>query len=310
MLVNSLFRNVLILIALSGVAFISPQALADDQGSRWYDPRSWFDQSGQETAALAEVEAVDHKEAMADVQRNNGRDEIRLKRMIKVATRKQMLGQRMLAGYCLGGAGEQEMAEHMLKQAVEVFESQSAQIKDKPIELKPEVQEKLASIDAIWASLSSAAKGVKDEATATSLVEQTDLLVGESDQLVERIAAKLDRDVGELLSESGRQRMLGQRVSALALCKTTGVSELLVEGKIEAIMADLEQSNRALANRVGPNGYVQRELDAAHTNLEILKATIQAEQLDFYQLLEISDYFVENMSRAARKIADPGKSEA
>jgi hypothetical protein len=280
-------------------------AIADDAQARWYDPRTWTVQSAK---AETEVEATgmihESPGSKGDLDSDSDYEKLRLYRTVNLATRQQMVSQRALAGYCLAELEDQAVASQMLNQSLQVFDSQARRLKGKPVANDPGIHAKLADIEQTWQQLREHADANGRNPSALPLVELTDLLVSETDELVERMIAKLDDDEGVMVAESGRQRMLGQRVAALALCKKTGVSESLVEGKIDIIMADLESSNRELYQRSNGNARVQRELDAAYVKIGHIRETIAAEQWETYRLLEVSDFFVESMNRATRKLAD------
>ncbi|QOC23030.1 hypothetical protein IC757_02395 [Wenzhouxiangella sp. AB-CW3] len=219
-----------------------------------------------------------------------------------------MMGQRKLAGYCLGGQEDRTVSSRMLEQSSRVFSSQADRLAGKPAAGAPDVGEKLVAIKTIWEAILNATQSDLDAPTATTLVELSDQLVTDTDQLLSMLVGQLDDadPFGRLVAESGRQRMLGQRTAALALCKRKGVTASLVEGKIGTIMADLEQSNRNLHAEVAVGKRVQRELDAAHTKLRHMKDLIASDQWTTHEMLETSDLFIDSMNRATSKLAEAG----
>ena len=308
-----LFKAVLSLSLTLMLGIMSAPSLADDAQSRWYDPRTWAMQATQAHTGQATGTDGELFDRDGDVDQDNFKsdyEKLRLYRTINLASRQQMVGQRMLAGYCLGGLEDRAVADHHLNQSLRVFESQSERLKDKPVAGDTGIRATLEDIDETWNTLLHQAENSSRSSSAMPLIELTDLLIVKTNQLVERIVAKLDDDEAAMISESGRQRMLGQRVAALALCKKIGASESLVESKIDAIMLDLESSNRMLHERTNVNAQVRRELETAHTKIEHMRETINAGQWDNFRLLEISDFFVESMNRASRKLADSAAQKA
>ena len=175
---------------------------------------------------------------------------------------------------------------------------------------EPDVRERLVAIEELWQQLVSAAEeGQTEIQSAQILIELTDGLVTESNQLVERIISKLEDRHGKLLAESGRQRMLGQRVASLALCKKAGVSEGLVEGKVDDLLRDLEESNRELKAEVGDETALQSELDTAYRKIEELGGVVRGDEWNPYRLLETKDHFVEGMNRTADKVTRAATSD-
>ncbi len=292
-----------LLLATLLTGMVSSAAAATEASEpRWYDPRSWLTSSAQ--ASTPDTPSADQAQANGE----KDYEDQRLHRTINLASRQQVMGQRMLAGYCLAGQQDSSVSSHMFNQAAKVFESQADRLAGKPVAGDPEIKEKLDEIKLTYRSLLEASEVALDATAATTLVELSDRLVTETDELLAQLVMRLDDNLGGLVAESGRQRMLGQRAAALALCKKKGVSASLVEGKIDVIMTDLEQSNRALHASNSFSHPIKRELDAAFTKLGHMKDLIADDQWDSHRMLEATDLFVESMNRATRKLADAGLS--
>ena len=160
---------------------------------------------------------------------------------INRAGRQRMLSQRMAKAWLAVGQGvEVSRAERVLKDSIALFDRQLGELK--AYAPTPQILATYAAMDATWADYKrSLMLGPPQRARAEDVIALDAKVLRLAHQGAQQLESCSGRNLGKLVSLSGRQRMLSQRAAKFYLSRSWGV-------QIADQMAELNQARKDFAD--------------------------------------------------------------
>ncbi len=165
---------------------------------------------------------------------------------INQAGTQRMLTQRMLKDYALIGMGvEFGSPETDLQEIMERFETTLSELNVFPINNK--VTASLTEISSLWEPIRVVLSAKPRQDQSKKLQRDLDVLLQACNKTTLLIAEASGDDSGEIISMSGRQRMLSQRLAGLYMLRVWGVDDSDFTKKLALTMNEFGTAHKTLS---------------------------------------------------------------
>jgi hypothetical protein len=195
---------------------------------------------------------------------------INLEDAINKAGHQRMLTQRMLKSYCMKGLDVQaDVAHEQLTTSVALFDEQLNEL----ILYSPNqiVKKKLKRVESLWRPVRAMITGPVNRNSAEAILQKNDALLLAADAVVKQLEKLSSTPHGRLVSISGRQRMLSQRLAKFYMLRAWGVDNTIIlveENKAEeAFRKAMEMLMQAKENTTS----ISNALKQANMQWDLLK---------------------------------------
>ncbi|HLD66357.1 MAG TPA: type IV pili methyl-accepting chemotaxis transducer N-terminal domain-containing protein [Pseudomonas sp.] len=179
---------------------------------------------------------------------------------MNLAGMQRMLSQRIAKSYLMIGADvRSEVATQQLDQSIARFESNYLALSE--YAGNPDIADALETIGVTWQAYRELALSRPDREHAIPLLQLSDQLLAQGEQLVQLIERHTGSRNARLVNRSGRQRMLSQRIAKLYLALSWRLP-------IAGLEADLQKATEEFE-------VAQQELLAAEQNTPQINQALQ-----------------------------------
>jgi len=182
------------------------------------------------------------------------------KETVTVATQQVMLSQRIAKAYFfLGLSDDKRKATLQLEQSIKEFELNHKKLID-----SSHIQSALSEarqVKAVWRNYKSHLESTVNKEDGKHILQLSDKLLDITEKLVAALVVKMDnKDLGTIISLSGKQSMLSQRLAKLSYAQTWGVAKKDVNKDIRQSMRDYHNAFSVLMKSEFSNKGIQRSL--------------------------------------------------
>jgi len=165
-----------------------------------------------------------------------------LNEAVNIAGKQRMLTQRMLKNYILIGIGNRFMQPRSrLIQDISQFDIALNQLQN--LQISQKIQQDLTIIRQQWQPIKNR---LLQQTPSIEILQQLhqkiDLLLKACHQVTQLIIKVSNTEISEIVSLSGRQRMLSQRMGALYILQISGIEQIEVKKKLKISMVEFSQA--------------------------------------------------------------------
>ena len=203
---------------------------------------------------------------------------------INVAGRQRTLTQRITKSYLQIGLGASvNQSRKQLKDAVDLFESQHAQLK--AFSRSDVVTDALSAIEQTWSEFKSAALAEPEKKTAMRLAALDEQLLEMCESVVYLIEDVAGGGYARLVNTAGRQRMLSQRMAKFYMLAASGLATPSMMAKLDRagneFLGALKTLTTAPENSIG----ISEKLDEVQEQWVWMDSSLSFQQDAYYPLI-------------------------
>lgn len=171
---------------------------------------------------------------------------IELAKAINKSGRQRMLSQRMVKAYCQIVLGvRDEEARVQLKKSISIFEKQHLWLKS--MAPTKTISNQLDKVNTVWTKYKAIVTGPVSRKGARKLIPLSDVLLAEAHLVVEMMQKFSGDESARLVSISGRQRMLSQRVAKFYMLKELGFNDKIVNDSLNDAVGEFVAAHKELS---------------------------------------------------------------
>ena len=145
--------------------------------------------------------------------------------MINAVNHQKVLTQQILKEYAFKGMGHSykdssgKLEEYLIEYDEEVKELQKVLLKD------TDAKKQLKDVIKIWVGVKEVFNSTPDKEKVEVLQKKVDKILGKMSRLMRTILSKSDKDISKMVSISGYQSVIIERMASLYMLKTWGVDD-------------------------------------------------------------------------------------
>ena len=231
-----------------------------------------------------------------------------LSQAVDVAGKQRMFTQRMLKDYIMVGMKNYfHNPEKDLKSIMVAFEDHMESLYDFATDI--ETKKSIEVSKKLWKPTKMMLGVTPTIENAKVLQVKLEALLRAADETTKRFAKLTGKKSGRIINISGRQRMLSQRITALYMMKSWGISNLEIQEKMGAAMKLFRDSHQKLKAYERNNPEINRLLEKVGQNFMSFEVMYDAKALTPSLLFEKSMMILKDMNRVTGLYAEMGALE-